>query len=129
MFEDLHGPKQTVPSAERGASMAHSFDELKKKTVADLREIAKGLGENEHVQGFSQMNKEHLLVALCKALSIDTRGYHVAADFDKAGIKKKLRGLKKQRDELVGKGDHAKLRIVRRKMHGLKRAIRKNLVP
>jgi hypothetical protein len=51
--------------------MAHTYDELKHKTVAELREIAAGL-DHEAVQGYTQLNKEHLLVALCKALGIDT---------------------------------------------------------
>ena len=50
--------------------MSFTHAELKKKTVAELREIAKGI-EHEAVQGYSQLNKEHLLVALCKALNID----------------------------------------------------------
>ena len=50
--------------------MAHTYEELKKKTIEDLREIAKGL-EHDAVKGYTQMNKEHLLPAICKALGID----------------------------------------------------------
>ena len=46
--------------------MAFTFEELKHKTVVELREIAKGI-EHDAVQGYTQMNKEHLLPALCKA--------------------------------------------------------------
>jgi len=46
--------------------MAHTYEELKKKKVAELREIAKGL-EHEAVKGYTQLNKDHLLKALCKA--------------------------------------------------------------
>jgi hypothetical protein len=38
--------------------MAPTYEELKKKTVAELREIAKGL-HDDAVQGYTQMNKEH----------------------------------------------------------------------
>ena len=49
--------------------MAQTYDELKHKTVAELREIAKAT-EHEAVKGYTQMNKDHLLQALCKALGI-----------------------------------------------------------
>ena len=44
-----------------------TYEDLKKKTVAELRDLAKGLS-HEAVQGYTQMNKDHLLPALCKAL-------------------------------------------------------------
>ena len=40
--------------------MAHTYEELKHKTVVELREIAKGL-EHEAVKGYTQMNKDHVL--------------------------------------------------------------------
>ena len=51
--------------------MAYTFDQLKGMTVAQLREIAAGI-EHEAVKGYTQLNKEHLLTALCTALNIDT---------------------------------------------------------
>src|SRR3954466_7982832 len=48
--------------------MAYTYHELKEKTIQDLRDIAKGVENQEAVQGYSQLNKEHLLPALCKAL-------------------------------------------------------------
>jgi len=104
--------------------MAYTYNELKKKTVAELREIAKGV-EHEAVKGATQMNKEHLLVAVCKALNIDTRVHHVASGIDKTAVKAKIRALKKQRDELQGTGDYAKLAIVRNRIHSLKHKLRK----
>ena len=50
--------------------MTHTYEELKKKTIAELREIAKEI-QHEAVQGYTQLNKEHLLPAVCKALGID----------------------------------------------------------
>ena len=44
----------------------YTYEQLKHKTIGDLREIARGL-DHEAVQGFSQLNKEHLLPGLCKA--------------------------------------------------------------
>ena len=107
--------------------MEHTYHELKKKTVADLRDIAKGI-EHDAVEGATQMNKEHLLVAICKALNIDTREHHVAAGIDKPGIKGKIKALKKQRDELLEAHDHAKLHIVRRRLHRLKHQLRRAAV-
>ncbi|HFE64278.1 MAG TPA: hypothetical protein ENK14_07685, partial [Caldithrix sp.] len=50
--------------------MTYTFKELKKKTAAELKEIAAGI-EHEAVQGYTQLNKEHLIEAICKALNID----------------------------------------------------------
>ena len=107
--------------------MAHTYEDLSKMTVAELREIAKDL-EHEAVQGSTQMNKEHLLPALCTALGIDAHAHHVVVGIDKAGIKSKIRQLKSQRDEAVKSGDHARLRRVRRRVHRLKRRIRRHEV-
>jgi len=41
--------------------MDYTFDELEHKNVAELREIAAGM-DHEAVQGYTQLNKEHLLV-------------------------------------------------------------------
>ncbi len=37
------------------------------------------------MQGYTQLNKEHLLVALCKALNIPIHEHHDAVGVDKAG--------------------------------------------
>jgi len=44
--------------------MEHTYEELKKMNVSELRELAKEM-EHEAVQGYTQLNKEHLLEALC----------------------------------------------------------------
>jgi hypothetical protein len=103
--------------------MVYTYEELGKKTVDQLREIAKGT-EHEAVQGYSQMNKEHLLPALCKALGIDTHGHHAAVGIDKGNIKSRLHALKSERQKSLEAHDHAKLKQVRREMHRLKRRIR-----
>jgi uncharacterized protein YpiB (UPF0302 family) len=106
--------------------MAYTFEELRGKTVAELREIAKDLS-NEEVQGYSQMNKEHLLPALCHALGVDTREHHTASGIDKAGIKAKIRMLKHERDRALDEHDHGSLSSIRRQMHHLNRQIRSHL--
>ena len=110
--------------------MAYSYQELKKKTVAQLREIAKGI-QNEAVKGYSQLNKEHLLVGLCTALGIDHRVHHVAHGIDKTKIKGEIKALKKQRDEILAAGadkDRKKLTLARAKIHRLKRELRKAML-
>ena len=106
--------------------MAYTYEQLKGKTVAELREIAKGM-PNEVLQGYSQMNKEHLLPALCAALGIDMHEHHSVTGIDKAGIKAKIRMLKQQRDLALAEHDKKALRNVRREMHHLNRQIRAHL--
>jgi len=103
--------------------MAHTYEELSKKTVEQLREIAKEL-EHPAVQGYSQMNKEHLLPALCKALGIEAHGHHHVVGVDKTAIKKRLRELKGAREKALEARDHQKLKQVRREIHHLKRRVR-----
>jgi hypothetical protein len=102
--------------------MAHTFEELRHKTVDELREIAKGL-EHEAIQGYTQMNKEHLLPALCKALGVDTH-VHRAAKVDKAPLKAKLKQLKAERDKALAAHDRKQLKAVRRQIHALNRRLR-----
>ena len=103
--------------------MAHTYEELKVKTIAELRDIAKDV-KNDAVQGFSQMNKEHLLPALCKALGVDTHEHHAVVGIDKAGIKAKIRELKRQRDAAIETSDHAQLKNLRRYIHHLNHQVR-----
>src|ERR687892_128631 len=103
--------------------MAHTFEELKHKTLAELREIAKG-SDHEAVQGYTQMNKEHLVVALSKALGIQHE-HHDVVGIDKASIKARIRELKTQRESALAAHDRAQLKVVRRTIHRLKRRIHK----
>ena len=107
--------------------MDYTFEQLKHKTVVELREIAKGIEQHEAVQGYTQLNKEHLLVALSKALGIQHE-HHDVVGVDKAPIKLRIRELKKRRDEALVAHDHAQLKIVRRGIHRLKRQIHKATV-
>ena len=106
--------------------MAHTYEELKHKKVAELREIAKGL-EHEAVKGYTQLNKEHLLEALCTALNIDTHAHHKikSADFDKAGVKAKIKALKVKRSTALEAHNRGELKTIRRELHKLKRSLRK----
>lgn len=103
--------------------MAYTYEELKEKTVGELREIAKGTGD-ESLQGAMQMNKEHLLPVLCKVLGVDTHGHHEATGIDKPALKAKIRELKKQRDAALEARDREQLKAVRRHIHNLNHQIR-----
>src|SRR5947209_17878880 len=104
--------------------MAYTFHELKAKTIQELREIAKDVQNQDAVQGYSQLNKEHLLPALCKALGIDTREHHGVKGIDKPAIKAKMRELREKRAKALEARDHDGLKSVRRQLHHLNRQIR-----
>jgi DNA-binding IclR family transcriptional regulator len=106
--------------------MTDTYHELKHKTIAELREMAKEL-DHEAVQGYSQMNKEHLLPALCEALGIDTYEHHHAVGIDKPALKARIRALKVERAKALEAHDHAQLKSVRRQIHRINREIRKHL--
>jgi hypothetical protein len=105
----------------------HTFEELKKKTVAQLREIAKDI-EHDAVQGYTQLNKEHLLEAICKALNIDMHQHHDVVGINKTKIKTIIKEYKKKRDEALAAGDKAKHKDILRKIHRIKRKIHKATV-
>ena len=107
--------------------MAFMFEQLKGMTVVQLREVAKGLS-HDAVQGYTQLNKDHLLVAVCRALGLDSHVHHHVVGLDKAGIKAKIRRLKKERDEAIASHDAARIKAIRREVHGLKRRIHKATV-
>ena len=107
--------------------MAHTYEELKKKKVSELREIAKDI-ENEKLQGYTQLNKDHLLKTLCDVLGIDMHEHHIAQISDKAKIKAKIKDLKTKRDEAIAAHNHRESKFIRRKIHNLKRTLRKAAV-
>jgi hypothetical protein len=106
--------------------MAFTYEELKHKTVAELREIAKGI-EHDAVQGYTQLNKDHLIIAISKALGIQ-HVHHEVVGVDKASIKARIRELKTKRAAALEAHDHAQLKTVRRTIHRLKRQIHKATV-
>ena len=107
--------------------MAYTHHELKHKTLAELRDIAKDI-QHDALQGYTQLNKEHLIVAMCKALGIDMHEHHDVVGIDKAGIKSRIKALKAKRDDAISAHDHAALKKARRGIHRLKRQIHKATV-
>ena len=121
-------PDALTNHREREA-MAYTYHELKEKTIQDLREIANGVPTQDAVQGYSQMNKDHLLPALCKALGIDIHEHHAVVGIDKPAIKAKMRELKAKRDAALEAHDNTALKSVRRQIHRLNRQIRAHVAP
>jgi hypothetical protein len=106
--------------------MAYTHHELKLKTIVELRDIAKDI-PHDAVKGYTQLNKEHLLVALCQALNIPIHEHHEVVGLDKGAVKAKMRALKTQSAEAIAQGDHAKLKALRRQRHRLNHQIRSHL--
>jgi hypothetical protein len=105
--------------------MAHTFEELKHMTIDQLREIAKGL-EHDAVKGYTQMNKDHLLPAVCTALGVDyhKHPHHEAKGIDKTKLKARMHVLRGEKQKAIEASDRKKLKAVRREYHRLNRKIR-----
>ena len=102
----------------------YTYEDLKAKTVAEMRDLAKEL-DHEAVKGYSQLNKGHLLPALCQALGIEAHEQHQVQDgFDKTAIKTKMRELKAERAAALESHDSTKLKAIRRHLHSLNHRIR-----
>jgi len=106
--------------------MAYTYEELKEKTIAELRDIAKDL-HHDAVQGYSQMNKDHLLPALCRALGVPMHAHHIVGQIDKNAIKARIKKLKSERAAALESDDHEKLKAIRRHIHTLNHQIRVHL--
>ncbi len=105
--------------------MTYTYKELKHKTLAELREIAKDI-QHEAVQGYTQLNKEHLLKALCTAL--DIREHHEVVGIDKTAIKSRIKALKQEREKALAAHDSKQLAAVRSRIKTLKRKLRRAMV-
>ena len=102
----------------------YTYEDLKAKTVEEMRDLAKEL-DHEAVKGYTQLNKEHLLPALCQALGIEAHEKHQVQDgFDKTAIKTKMRELKAERAAALQSKDSTKLKAIRRHLHSLNHRIR-----
>lgn len=107
--------------------MAHTYEELHKMTVAQLREVAKGV-EHPAVQGYSQLHKEQLLLAVCEALGVDPHEHHEVVGINKSKVKAQIRELKNKRAAATEVHDKKKLKEIRKQIRKLKRRLRKATV-
>jgi len=107
--------------------MSHTYSELKHKTVAQLREIAAGI-QHEAVKGYTQLNKDHLVSAICKALNIDAHITHHTAVANKAALKARIKALKKLRDEALAAHDADRLTHIRGQINACKNRLRQSML-
>jgi hypothetical protein len=107
--------------------MAHTYEELSGMTIAQLREIAAGI-EHEAVRGHTQMHKEQVLRAICKALGIETHATHHVVGLDKPKVKGQIRGLKAKRAAALAAKDAKELKRLRHDIKRLKHKIRSAIV-
>lgn len=105
----------------------YDYNELKHSTVAELRGIASQI-DDEAVKGYTQLKKQQLIEAICKALNIETHEHHEVVGIDKPKIKKRIRELKVKRKEALENKDYKRLKDIRRRIRRHKRTIRKAMV-
>ncbi len=98
------------------------FHHLQKTRVVELREMAAKQG----IEGVSAMKKEKLVDILATKLNID-RHAHGALGINKDAVKKQIREFKAKRDAALTAHDPKALKQARRKVHRLKREIRRAL--
>ena len=98
------------------------WQELNKKRVADLRDLMKEHRPN--LQGVMSMKKEQLVALLAETLGIE-EPHKVVVGIDKTAVKSKIKEHAALRQAALEAGDHAELKVQRRKIHHLKRQLRK----
>jgi hypothetical protein len=101
------------------------FHQLRLMTIEQLREMAEGI---EDLTGYTQMRKQQLLAQICQHLNIPMHEHHDVVGIDKGAVKRQIRELKVQRDAALEAHNHDELKRVRRKIHRLKRRIRRATV-
>ena len=105
----------------------YSYDQIKHMPVAQLRELASGI-EHEAVEGYTQLHKDDIIHALCTALGLEEHVHHDVVGINKRGIKARIKSLKVDRNAALQAHDSAGLKVIRRKIHRLKRKIHRATV-
>ena len=108
--------------------MAHTYDELHKMAVSQLRKVAEEQGDHDELHGYKTMHKHELLPALCTVLGIEAHEHHDVVGINKAAAKSQIQALKLRRDAAIEARDHAELKDIRHKIKRLKRKIRRATV-
>ncbi len=108
--------------------MAHTYEELNAKTVAQLKEVAEELGDHEATRGYKTMHKHDLVLALCHALGVEDHPHHEVVGVDKRKAKGQIRVLKAKRDQALKAQDPQELKRIRHDIKRLKHKIRRATV-
>jgi lysophospholipase L1-like esterase len=104
----------------RSPEVRMDWHELMKKKVTELREMARAKG----MEGTSGFAKEKLVEALAIELGIE-RPHLVVEGSDKLTIKRKIRALRAEIAKAIEAQDHRLAHEKRRRIHHLKRQIRR----
>ena len=99
------------------------WHDLEQMTIVKLREV----GQDKGITSLSGKNKAEQIEELAGVLGIE-KPHEELTDTtvqSKSDLKRQLRELKSQRNQLIEAHDHKGLKAVRRKAHGLKREIKK----
>jgi hypothetical protein len=124
MIAPAASPTGRFGAAGRARMAEYTYEQLREMTVSQLREIVAGLPDQQGLEGYATMHKDHLLPALCARLGI--HAHHAAAAPQKSQIKAKIKSLKAQRDEALAARDRQRLAGIRRQIHKLKHKLRRS---
>ena len=101
------------------------YNDLKHKTVTELREIAQ---EHSEIEGAIGMKKEDLIDALCKVMGIE-KVHALPTGLGRHALKERIHALKKKRNEALAAHDPKALKrartLIRRTKHRLRDVIEK----
>ena len=104
------------------------YQALEHMTVVQLRDEAK----KHDIKGVAAMKKDELLVELAQKLGLEKpaatpkkKKKAAGEPLGKSALKEKIVGLKEQRDKARADGDKKKKATLRRRIHTLKRRMRK----
>lgn len=103
--------------------MAENYEALAKKSVADLRAMAKEI-EHDALAGFNQLDKGDLLRALCTAKDLEIPAHRREPGVDRKAVKGRIQELKVKRQAALDAHDHEQLARTRRRINRLKRKLR-----
>ena len=103
--------------------MPENFESLARKSVADLRAVAKGI-EHEALAGHAQLAKEDLVRALCRAQDIAIPEHRKESAVDRRAVKAQIQAWKEKRTQAVEARDATQLARARRRIQRLKRKLR-----
>jgi hypothetical protein len=101
------------------------WKDMEKMTIVKLREEA--MKHQEQIKGVHGKSKAQLMGELAAILGIERPHHHFSETVvhTKENLKHKIHVLKEEREKLIAMKDHKQLHEVRRKIHTLKRQIRK----
>ena len=97
-------------------------ERLEKMTAIELREMGLGI---EGLAGVHAMKKEELLAAIKEAKGIKEEEPAKPKDPKTGGVKQRIASLRKERDEARAAKNRAKVSVLRRRIHRLKKKTRK----